>query len=96
MDSAVVHDQTDLPFLDYHLFIQILHPGGEDGTIHPGLALVGVLSGQSVEVHPLKASWPSVLSYGQKWKLLSTSNVCTGLHCGMLFRHLATSACLPL
>ena len=52
----------------------------EDGTIHPGPALVDVLSEKmapsiqawrwwdvvsvkSVEVHPLKTSWPSVLPY---------------------------------
>ena len=56
MDSAVVHDYTDLPFLDDHLVAQLLHQGVEDGTIHPGPVFVGVLSRKLVEVHPLKAS----------------------------------------
>ena len=57
MCPAVVHDQTDLPFLDDHLVAQLLHPV-EDGTIHPDPVLVHALSGKSVEVHPLKGSWP--------------------------------------
>ena len=95
MGFAVVHDHTVLPFLDDHLIVQLLHPG-EDGTIHTGLVLVGVLDGKSVEVHPIKASWASVLPYAQEWKLLSTSHVGTGQHCNMLFRPLTTSARLPL
>ena len=57
---AVVHDQTGLPFLYDHLVVQLLHSGGEDGTIHQGPVL-GVLIGKSVEVHLIKALWPSVL-----------------------------------
>ena len=96
MGSAVVPDQTNLPFLHDHLVAQLLHPGGEDGTIYSGLVLVGVLCGKSVSVHILKASWPLVLPYGQVWKLLTTSHVGTRQHCDILFRRLATSACLPL
>ena len=68
MGSAMVYGQTDHPFLDDHLVVQLLHPIGEDGTVHASPVLVGVLCGKSVQVLPLKVSWRLVLPYHKEWK----------------------------